>query len=83
MEALRPYTLMKGERCIVRPRYSGEEYLEGEERSNGAEGSSWYLCTGPATAAATRGDDEVRKAGSPTTPRLGAQHAGNLLTDVS
>ena len=71
MEALRPYTVMKGERCIVRPRYSWEEYLESEERSNGAEGSSWYLCTGPATSAATRGDDEVRKGREPDNAATG------------
>ena len=73
MEALRPYTVMKGEDAsnIVRPRYSWEEYLESEERSNGAEGSSWYLCTGPATSAATRGDDEVRKGREPDNAATG------------
>ena len=55
-------------------RYPWGEYLASEERSNEAEGPQWYLCTGPATAAATRGDDEVRKGREPDYAATG--HAG-------
>ena len=56
-------------------RYSWEEYLEIGGKSNGAEGSSWYLCTRPATSAATREDDEVRKGREPDNAAPGPPRA--------